>query len=144
MVARQDGDIIFGVGWPLSAEANISLLQPVENMLAIPKRLNIGGIFPLVTSSKSWWLYTLWQHHCWSVVPSSGRMCHSDRKSFEKLLTMKKWLSTEGLNRLNINTKPLSCNILQCVIPLTMRYSNIWNHNFSPKTANINVKQLAA
>ena len=44
MVARQDGDIIFGVGRLLAADADIFIIQPDENMLVIHKRLDIGPI----------------------------------------------------------------------------------------------------
>ena len=47
MVARQDGDIIFGVGRPLAAKLNIMPLWPIENMLVIHKRLKTEGHIPI-------------------------------------------------------------------------------------------------
>ena len=39
MLARQDGDAIFGVGRPLADETDISPVWPIENMLVYHKRL---------------------------------------------------------------------------------------------------------
>ena len=46
-VARENGDVILGVGRPLAAETDMPSLRPFENMLVIPKRLKILAIFLL-------------------------------------------------------------------------------------------------
>ena len=44
MVARQDGDFIFGVQFTVAAETDFPPLQSIENMLGIHKQLKTGNI----------------------------------------------------------------------------------------------------
>ena len=54
MVARQDGDVTFGVCRPIAAEIDIPPLRPIESMPINHKRLKTECISLLNTNRKPW------------------------------------------------------------------------------------------